>query len=179
MRLFLEGDWQMRAERGKRSAERGAALVEAALILPILVSLLLGTVTGGFALAAKNSMTNAVREGARLGATLPEGGSWDAWAVIVRDRVVELAGDDLTTSQVCVEIVQWDTSSGTESHLGRWPTGTCPAPQEPAVPANTPDGSCVVKVWAERTADLDAMFFSRELTLRSSAVGRYERPECP
>lgn len=164
----------------RRRGERGAALVEFALIVPVLACILVGTVTGGFALATKNSMTNAVRESARLGATLPEGADWDSWAVIVRDRAVELAGDDLAEDQVCVAVVTYD-SAGTpaETELGSWPTTPCPIGGAPSVPANTPDGSCVVKVWAERAAELDALFFSKDLTLRASAVGRYERPGCP
>lgn len=164
----------------KPHRDRGAALVEFALILPLLVALLLGTVTGGLALAAKNSMTNAVREGARLGATLPEGASWNDWAATVRTRVVELSGGDLTTSQVCVAQVEWDAAAGAETVLGVWPTGSaCPAPNEPDVPTSTPDGSCVVKVWAQRPADFHTFFFSKTLTLRAAAVGRYERAECP
>lgn len=167
-------------QRTTHAGIRGAALVEFALVAPLVLCLLLGTITGGFALAVKNSMTNAVREAGRLGATMPEGTSWDAWAVLVRDRAVELAGGDLTTSQVCVEMVQWTpASTPTETVLGRWPTSGCGFGGEPTVPTSTPDGGCVVKVWAERGADINALFFSRSVTLEASAVGRYERSECP
>jgi hypothetical protein len=161
--------------------DRGAALVEFALIAPVLFSLLLGTVTGGLALATKSSMTNAVREAGRLGATMPEGSSWDTWATLVRDRAVELSGGDLTTGRVCVEIVQWNGSASppSETVLGRWPATSCGITGEPAVPASTADGACVVKVWAERSAEVNALFFQRTVDLRASAVGRYERAECP
>lgn len=160
--------------------DRGASMVEFALILPVLAMLLLGIVTGGLALGTKNSMTNAVREATRFGATLPEGTSWNDWAVAVRDRAVELAGDDLSDAQVCAQVLRWDSSTSTASVLGSWPaSGGCSLGGEPAVPANTPHDTCVVKVWAERTATLDTLVFRRDLTLRAPAVGQYERAACP
>ena len=51
--------------------ERGAALLEFAVVLPIMLSLLLGIVTSGTALNRSNSINNAARESARFGATLP------------------------------------------------------------------------------------------------------------
>lgn len=163
--------------------DRGAALVEFALLVPVLAALLLGIITGGNALATKNSMTNAVREAARLGATLPDDPDWDTWAVRVRDRAVELSGGDLVASQVCVQVVQ--VAAGppvTETVLGAFPTtasGGCTlAMTAPATPASS-EGTCVVKVWGERDAELQAFFFTKTLTMESKAVGRYERDDCP
>jgi Flp pilus assembly protein TadG len=152
--------------------------VEFALVLPILMCLLLGMLTAGFALSQKNSVTNAVREGARLGATLPEGTSWDTWATLVRDRVVDVSGGDVENDEVCVQIKSWSGGSG--ATLGSWPAGSCPlTAAPPSVPASTPDGTCVVLVWARMTATLEAFFFSRDLTMDARAVGQYERSECP
>ena len=50
-----------------RRQQRGAAVVEFALILPILLLLLLGTIEGSLALYDKAVITNASREGARAG----------------------------------------------------------------------------------------------------------------
>ena len=47
--------------------QRGAAAVEFALILPVLVILLLGTIEGSLAMYDKAVITNASREGARAG----------------------------------------------------------------------------------------------------------------
>lgn len=58
--------YQRRVERG----ERGAALLEFALIFPIFMTLALGMFSGGQAYNRKITMTNAAREGARYGATL-------------------------------------------------------------------------------------------------------------
>ncbi|MCA1847120.1 MAG: pilus assembly protein, partial [Actinobacteria bacterium] len=87
----------------RRDSERGTALVEFALVLPLIMALILGLVTGGSAYNRKLSMTNAVREGSRFGATL-DGST--TWASSVQTRTVELATGDLTTSQVCVQLVK-------------------------------------------------------------------------
>ena len=49
--------------------ERGAVAVEFALVLPLLVMLLLGIATTGLSYTHAIGVTNAVREGARFGAT--------------------------------------------------------------------------------------------------------------
>jgi hypothetical protein len=151
------------------AGDGGAALVEFALLAPLLFALLIGMFTGGISLSRKNSMTNAVREGSRLGATLVEGGSW---ATSVRDRVDALAGADLSSSQICVELAV-KTSAG-ETTVRSTP-GTCPFSGEPAMPAGVQQGECVAKVWARRTSDLEVVFFSRTLTLEADAVARFER----
>jgi Flp pilus assembly pilin Flp len=166
---------------GNRRRERGASLVEFALIAPLLFAILLGTITGGLALSKKNSMTNAVREGGRLGATLfsdDEDWTWDDWADAVRQRVLDLAGNDLDEGDVCVQLVKVDDASV----LGQRPAGGCPPPPTmPSVPP-TPASAmgCLVKVWARTSADLETIFFSRPLTLDAQSVALYERTEdCP
>lgn len=51
----------------QRSAQKGAAVVEFALILPLLLLLLIGTIDMSLALYDKSVITNASREGARAG----------------------------------------------------------------------------------------------------------------
>lgn len=51
-----------------RPKRRGAALVEMALVLPIFVSVVLGIVEFGRAMMVAQLITNASREGARMGA---------------------------------------------------------------------------------------------------------------
>lgn len=162
-----------RSLQRRRSRERGASLVEFALLAPLLFALLLGMITGGLALSAKNSMTNAVREGGRLGATLPEGSDWSTdWATDVRSQVVELAGGDLEADEVCVQMLKVGTGT-----LGQICHSSITS-LAPTTPATASAGSCVVKVWARRGADLNVIFFSRELTLDAQAVGLYERSGC-
>jgi len=53
--------------RRKKRGERGQALVEFALALPVLLLLLLGIIEFGLLLYNKQVITNAAREGARYG----------------------------------------------------------------------------------------------------------------
>ena len=75
--------------RGKfRHSERGAELIEFALILPLLLAMLAGIVDFGRMFQRMEVTTNAAREGARL-ATLP---GYSATDVQNRDRAYMDAG---------------------------------------------------------------------------------------
>ena len=155
----------------RRREERGATLVEFALILPVLMALILGMFTGGLAYNRKISMTNAVREGARFGATIPYSTSL---AGDVATRVQELSGGEISAGQVCVQVYKKGTGAVISSPAGGCGLSTA-APSDPAA---TPTGTCLIKVWAARSADLQALFFKTTLNLTSDAVARYERTSC-
>ena len=159
------------SRRGRRfQQEHGAALVEFALVLPLIMALLLGLTSGGMAYNRKISLTNGLREGARFGATL-NGPTTNGWATDVRDRTVELTQGDLTAAQVCVRLVK----QGTGDVYSLLPSDSkCASSGEPAMPSTAAAGDCVVKVWASRPDKLQAMFFTSALTLRASAVARFE-----
>ena len=55
-------------------SERGAELIEFALTLPLLLLLVLGIIEFGFMFKEYEVVTNAAREGARLGALIPSAG---------------------------------------------------------------------------------------------------------
>lgn len=153
--------------------DRGASLVEFALLAPIVFALLLGMITGGLALSKKNSMENAVREGARFGATLPED---DGWAAAVQARVVELSGGDLDASDVCVALIR--KADATTEKTRKSSSCASAAAAEPSA-TNVPSGQCAVKVWARESSELNVIFFSRTLTLDTSNINRYERDGDP
>jgi len=56
--------------RRKKSKERGAAAVEFALVLPLFLWLVLGTIDFGYYFFVSEIVTNAAREGARAGSVL-------------------------------------------------------------------------------------------------------------
>lgn len=149
-------------------SERGAALVEFALVLPLVVSLILGLVSGGAAYNRKLSMSGAVREGSRFGATLDGSANW---ATYVRNRTAELSTGDLTTNNVCVALVNAATGAVVPGYSVSG--SSCSSVAAPPTPATATTG-CVVKIWAARGDQLQALFFTTNLTLTSKSVARYE-----
>ncbi len=57
----------MRPRPSKKKAARGVAAVEFALVLPALLTVLLGTIDWGYYFFLREVVTNASREGARAG----------------------------------------------------------------------------------------------------------------
>src|SRR5688572_4449177 len=154
--------------------ERGAAMVEFALILPIVASLLMGILTGGLAYNKKIALTDAVRGAARYGATLNDS---ETFAANVRDRLVQLSAGELTGSDVCVELIR----AGASNIVRRsWYAGagnsSCPAQfgTAPTTPTVT-TGNCVVKVWGMKTAKLQAVLVNSDLELKAGSVAAFER----
>lgn len=64
-----------RPRRDHRTGEAGQSLIEFALILPVFLIVLMGMLEFGSAFDHRNAMAYAVREGARVGASLGNGGS--------------------------------------------------------------------------------------------------------
>ena len=165
--------------RRKARGERGVALVEFALVVPLLFALLLGIITGAIAYNQKITMSDAVREGARYGATLvaeaPLGtcsstlpATPTTWCDKVRLRVVELSAGELGAADVCAALVDAPDTAGLPA--------SCSLSSKPANPSGVAAGSRrVVKVWAARPAEIQAIIYQRSVTLTSSIAARYER----
>ena len=150
--------------RHPRRSERGAIFVEFALVLPLLMSLVLGIYTGGQAYTNKIGVVEAVREGARYGASMPMGTDVNAlatWKALVRNRVVDASGGDVLPADVCVEWVL--PGAGTLCGLA-----------DPAGATNEPTVH-LVKVSATKPAKMEFFFFSKNTTLRGQLVARFER----
>ncbi len=156
----------------RRPGETGASAVEFAFVVPVLVCLLFGIVTCGLALFHSVSLNDSVRAGARFGATAVSDGNWTA---AVRARTVEYyagASDELTTADVCVQLVKGPSATQVQSACAL--TGSAATP--PPSPAGLTATDCVVKVWAAQPATLSAPpFYSKEILLKRGSVTRYER----
>jgi Flp pilus assembly protein TadG len=117
----------MRAERLRRD-ERGAALVELAFALPVLLLIVWGIIDFGRLLITANQLASAVREGARYAAILPPPMSnADITAVkqVVKNRFVPLGGAALTDGNIQVNAVTGASGTVTVTITGyTWRTIT-------------------------------------------------------
>lgn len=187
--------WPARAARAagglpcsRRAGETGAAAVEFALVLPLLAMLLLGVVTVGLAYSNHLAITNAVREGARFGATAPNTGLTDSvWAAaVVQDTVDSYAdtNNPLDPTHVCALLIEKSGGATPTYTPELWSDPNCkagstPAGAVPGNPSSIPDG-CFIKVWAEQPAKLNWIFVSTTVTLRADSVAIYDRSQlCP
>jgi hypothetical protein len=166
-----------RPDPGGARRESGAALVEFALVLPVFLMLLLGMMTGGLAYSRKLSIAQAAREGARFGATLPITASLpvDPWLARVGALTINSSDGELASNKpgryVCIAHVP---ASGAAR---RWEVTGSAAPVPSAGTCIADDGRAGetrVQVVAQRTSRLEALVFSRDLTLASHAVARFE-----
>lgn len=152
--------------------ERGAVAVEFALVLPILIVLLLGTITTGLSLSNAVAATNAVREGARFGATADA--TEAAWGANVVDRTQQTQFDDPDEeTYVCVQLLRLPATQVLESCGGTPPPETVVVPYPPA-PTGVA-GGCVVRVRAARPYTINAVFNQWDDWMIDGAVARYER----
>lgn len=174
---------QHTSERG--TGERGAALIEFALLLPLLLMLLLGIVSVGIAYNHQISITHAARESARFAATLPvtnfeaEPVPINAWLDAVATQAVQDAGGSLETSvpgrRVCVAYVHPSATAPAVVTTSRVDVGgSVTYPNAPCFADTRPTTERRVQVQVERETDLNVVVFSRTLTLSSEAISRFE-----
>jgi len=192
----------LRDHGGRRANERGATLVEFALILPVFLALVLGAFTTAAAYARKQNLVSAAREGTRFAATLPVSpvnsacttGStdMDKWLNCVKSAVVQAASGDLgtggTTRYVCIAYIN---NTGTQqsgvsaaddqTSYAYWDTND--TEHGPFVGANSDvcDQSTAssterqVQVVVKQSATLQVVLATTNLTLKGSSVARFER----
>ena len=104
-----------RAKRVLARDERGGALVETALVLPILLTVLMGFITFGIAFGNYLALTNATAMGAQA-LSIARGQSLDPCATTY--NAFELGGPTLQTSQLTFTIlVNSPPSGGSETTL--------------------------------------------------------------
>ena len=162
------------------SRERGAALVEFALILPLVLMLAFGMVTAGLTYNHKIDLTHAAREGARYGATLaqlqcsgsPNPCGTKTWAQVVQSTVVQRAFGDVTAADVCVSLVTGNPGGVVGSGF--------------SVNSPNADGTCYsdgnddlgkrVQVAIRKTGDsINGILIKFPVTLTSQATAKFEQ----
>jgi Flp pilus assembly protein TadG len=102
-------DIALPAKRARRRGERGQNILEFALIAPIFLSLVFGIVDFGLGLRAWISITNAAREGARVGAIR---GDCDAIKQQVIDTSGGLVDPGTVDDQVTIDPAGCDGTAG-------------------------------------------------------------------
>lgn len=161
--------------------QRGAVAVEFALVLPLLVTLLIGAITVAVAYSQSLGLTNAVREGARFGASSDAVSS--SWASDVISRVRATQFDDTASTpetSVCVQLYKQGTGAVRSAcdQAGGPALAIASASSAPQVPAGLPADTCVVRVVAARAFTITIVFAPIPAgTAVRGSVARYER-EC-
>ncbi|MFZ0013480.1 MAG: TadE/TadG family type IV pilus assembly protein [Acidimicrobiia bacterium] len=141
------------------ASERGAALIEAALVLPFLLLLTFGIWTTARTWNINNTMEHAAREAARYGATVEP---WDSGASPGAVRAVadaDMSASAIDTgaiSTVCIELIANGGASCDTAHSNA--TGT----DQVFVKLRYPNYR------------LEFLFFSTTIDLEASAISRHE-----
>jgi Flp pilus assembly protein TadG len=172
----------MRMITPRRRSDDGAVAVEFALIFPMLAMLMMGILTGGLSYSNALGVQNAVREGARFGATGEQSSSTWAADVISRVRTTQFDdGSSAASSQtsVCVQLVKAPSTvvkgecsqGGAGGPILAMPSVTA----YPAVPSSIPENTCVVRVIAARPFKINLILTNLESAVQRGAVARYER----
>lgn len=166
--------------------DAGAAAVEFALLLPLVLMLTIGTISAGFAFHHWIGVTQGAREGARFGATLSvqaAGGTTDQWLQQVSDRTIAASGlwvdatHDVPNSSVCVGLNSPAAAPAIARHVtvtvdasgtaaSAFANGLCPG-----LPPVTGD---YVQVSASRPAVFNFVVHSSNITVDGSSVVRFE-----
>ena len=135
------------------SGDRGAALMEAALIMPLLLMLTVGIWTTARAWNVHTTLDHAAREAARFGATeVP----WDGTSAAM---VRAVADQELQASAILPTDVATDCIAQGNAPCG---LGAIPGVDQVAVELS----------W--QNYQMDFIFFSINVDLKASAVSRWE-----
>jgi hypothetical protein len=121
--------------RWRKAARRGQAMVELALILPVLLLIVLGTLEFGMAFDHNLTLEYATREGARTGAALANGGGVlgcgggqspdaadvDPAIIAAVERVLASEGSPVGLSEVSqIRIYKANTSGDESGPVNKW-----------------------------------------------------------
>ncbi|MFZ0493114.1 MAG: TadE/TadG family type IV pilus assembly protein [Acidimicrobiia bacterium] len=143
--------------RSKRTREGGAVLIEAAVVMPILIMLVLGIWSVGRAYNIYLTMDHAAREAARFGAVNADDASWKTE---VRNKAINEASPSITlnATNVCVALVD----------------GLAGNPGDCLDSTDDPRTEKRGQVLITKQVPLDFLFFNMNVTLHARAVSRWE-----
>jgi Flp pilus assembly protein TadG len=164
--------------------ERGAAMVEFVLIMPLFLLIIFGGVTAALAYEHKADVVHAVRDGARYGSTVPPGqcdtvancGNRN-WAQLVQYVTAQRSDGTLSTSQICVALVTGSSGAVYTRTGGVYSTGTNSTfPTTGCFNDGNVDSGNRVHVSAVRNGDkINLIFTTLSVGQRSRGTARYEQ----
>lgn len=168
-----------------RGWEDGAALVEFAIILPLLLIIVFGIISFGLIFNDKLSLTDGAREAGRFGATLPvtnfaaPGDPMQQWLDAIASRAVADATGSLDAGvpnrTICVAYVYPFGQDAVDRTWRREEIGgDVVYSDEKCFPDGRPEDERRVQVRVGRDTDLEAIFFSITITLTADSVTRFE-----
>jgi len=161
-------------------------LVELGLAMPVIVSLLMGTVTAGLAINEKMQIIHATRETARYAATVPSSQTFangGTYAENVSSVLYSRAGGSLsvTGASVCVSLVEGSGAGGVYVVSGPFAPSTYTTksdgtPCDPAetYPTTLYDPGRRVQVRASRPAAIETGLGVWNITLTTFASAKSE-----
>jgi Flp pilus assembly protein TadG len=163
------------------TGDRGAVLVEFALVFPLLAMLLFGLLSAGLAWNQNLALAQGARVGGRYAATLPTKNydSMDDYLDAVASRVVSASEGSLDTTvsgrMLCVAYVHPSGTTTLDQTRKRTETGST---------VSRANGSCFtdnqtstdtrIQVVVERQATFQTGLWSQAVTLHQQLVYRYE-----
>ncbi len=162
--------------------DHGAAVVEFALVLPVLMMLLLGMLSGATAWNQHQALGQGARVAARFGSTLPlpaDPLDHDAWLDDLADRAVSASEGKLDAGvagrAVCVAYVDPAGAAPDETISRRMDAaGTRTSGTTWCFDDGQGDTDVRLQVQVERDGVLDTGFHRQVLQLRRNVVFRYE-----
>jgi Flp pilus assembly protein TadG len=159
-----------------RRSERGSAVAELAIVVPIFLLLVLGAFSADMALNQRETLVQSVGDGGRYGSVLDRNQSFVAgvtWATAVRDTVVQHSNGALTNAQVCVALVMGPGSSPIGVAGATSTSVNTPAGQTSCYADNSSDQSMRVQVTATKPSGISALTFNQQFSITARTVTRY------
>jgi Flp pilus assembly protein TadG len=166
----------VRYRRAQGANERGAALVEFVLLVPLFLILLLGLVSTGIVFNHKLDLVHSAREAARYGSALPVlqctptancGGK--TWAQLVQSIAAQRSDGDVNSGQVCVALVKGASGTPIDSTFTTQSDGTG------CFNDGNADTGARVQVRIVRANDsINAAFIKIPITLTTTASSKFE-----
>jgi Flp pilus assembly protein TadG len=164
-------------ELRRGEGDRGAAMAEFALVFPLLVFLVFGIFGAGMVLNRRLSITQAAREGARFGATVPSAQCTPTtncagltWAQLVRAVTAERSAGTVTTANICVALVSGPGTAPVVADTSFTTAGGT----SPCYVDNSSDTGKRVQVSISLPDKIDAAVATFPVTLNAQALSRFE-----